>query len=490
MFESALIEHRLDKGTYKREELQLRTALLEAQAALVEKKTFSAVILVTGMDGAGKGAVIQRLLEWLDPRHVRVEAFGLPDEAERAWPPMWRYWRSLPPRGRVSIVFGSWYTEPLHERLSRESGKGRFERELAAINRFEEMLTDEGVCLLKFLLLLSAKEQKKRLDAFAKRTGGASRAFEEWADVTRRKEARPILEELVRRTSTASAPWNVVPSDDPEYRDLTFGRTVLETLRRRLAGNMLPTVVPVPAVIPNVDRRNALDGLDLSLALHEASYDGRLEAAQLRLLKLTQGKKFRRRALVTVFEGHDAAGKGGAIRRISMALDPRSYRAHPIAAPTDEEKARPYLWRFWRHVPRKGHIALFDRSWYGRVLVERVEGFAAEHEWRRAYGEINDFEEDLSRDGIVVVKFWLAISAEEQLRRFEAREQVEYKRFKLTQEDWRNPDKWDQYHNAIGDMIDRTSTRYAPWTLVEAEDKRWARVKVLETLCDRLAVAL
>ena len=277
-----------------------------------------------------------------------------------------------------------------------------------------------------------------------------------------------------------------MPSDDAEYRDLTFGRTILETLRGRLAAGDVPASAPVPAVIPNVDRRNALDGLDLTLKLDEADYKERAEAAQIRLLELSQGRKFRGRALVAVFEGHDAAGKGGAIRRISQALDPRIYHAYPIAAPTDEEKARPYLWRFWRHVPPKGHFALFDRSWYGRVLVERVEGFASAPEWRRAYGEINDFEEELSRDGIVVVKFWLAISAEEQLRRFEAREQVEYKRFKLTQEDWRNRDKWDQYHDAIGDMIDRTSTPYAPWTLVEAEDKPWARVKVLETLCERL----
>jgi AMP-polyphosphate phosphotransferase len=190
--------------------------------------------------------------------------------------------------------------------------------------------------------------------------------------------------------------------------------------------------------------------------------------------------------LVIAFEGHDAAGKGGAIQRVTMALDPRRYRIYPVAAPTDEEKSRPYLWRFWRHVPRRGQIAIFDRSWYGRVLVERVEGFASPAEWTRAYGEINDFEEDLTRDGILVVKFWLAISKDEQLRRFEAREDTEYKRFKITAEDWRNRDRWDQYHDAIGEMFDRTSTPYAPWTLVEAQDKNWARVKVLETLVERL----
>jgi AMP-polyphosphate phosphotransferase len=490
MFESALVEHRLDKKTYRREEPGLRAALVEAQLELVAKKSFSVVALVTGMDGAGKGAVIRHLLEWLDPRHVRVEAYDAPDGSERARPAMWRYWRDLPAKGQVSIVFGSWYSEPLRAHLGGGTGRGRFERELAAINRFEGMLTSEGILLLKFLLVVSPEEQKRRLDALAKRTGGASRALEEWADVKRRKQVRPILEDFVRRTSTSCAPWIVLPCDDPPYRDLTFGRAVLDSLRRRLSQPGAAAPSPAPVVVPSLDRRNALDPLDLTLALDPASYRQEREAAQVRLLELTQAKAFRQRALVAVFEGHDAAGKGGAIRRVTAALDPRAYRAHPIAAPTDEEKARPYLWRFWRHVPRKGHVAIFDRSWYGRVLVERVEGFADEAEWRRAYGEINDFEEELTRDGIVVVKFWLAIGKEEQLRRFEAREAVGYKRFKITAEDWRNREKWDRYHEAIGDMIDRTSTPYAPWALVEAEDKPWARVKVLRTLCERLEAGL
>jgi polyphosphate:AMP phosphotransferase len=490
MFESALIEHKLDKKTYAREEPALRAALIEAQLQLVEQKAFSVVVLITGMDGAGKGDVIHRLLEWLDPRHVQVNAYGTLDDTERCRPRMWRYWRDLPPRGRVAVVFGSWYTDPLREQLDGHSGKSRFERELAAVNRFEEMLTSEGTLLLKFLLVVSPETQKKRLQAVAKATGAVSRALEEWADVRSRKQAKPIVEELVRRTSSDHAPWIVLPSDDPEYRDLTFGRTILEAVRRRLEQPTVVATTPLPAVIPNVDRRTVLDTLDLTLKLDSNAYKAALEAAQARFFALTQGKRFKSRALVVAFEGHDAAGKGGAIRRVAFALDPRCYRVHPIAAPTDEERARPYLWRFWRHVPRKGHIAIFDRSWYGRVLVERVEGFASEAEWMRAYGEINDFEEDLTEDGIVVVKLWLAISKEEQLRRFEAREEVEYKHYKITPEDWRNREKWDAYRLAINDMIDRTSTPAAPWTLVEAEDKRWARVKVLETICQRLEAAL
>ena len=491
MFDSALLDHKLDKETYRREEPVLRTELLKAQLKLVASQRYSAVILVTGLDGAGKGALIHRLLEWLDPRHVRVEAYGDPEEAELARPPMWRYWRDLPPRGRISVVFGSWYSEPLRDRLMNEIGPGRFERRLATINRFEDMLASEGTLLLKFLLVLSAKEQKKRLERLAKATDGASRVLEEWSDLRHRKAVRPITEETLQRTSTEHAPWIVLPSDDPDYRDLTFGRTVLEALKQRNAQKRQPAAaVPVPATIPNVDRRSLIDELDLGLALDKKAYKKRCEAAQIRLFQLSNSKAFRKHALVVAFEGHDAAGKGGAIRRVAFALDPRQYRIHPIAAPTDEEKARPYLWRFWRRIPPLGHVAIFDRTWYGRVLVERVEGFATEDEWLRAFGEINDFEEELTRSGVIVAKFWLTISAEEQLRRFQAREVIEYKQYKITDEDWRNRSKWDAYRLAISDMIDRTSTPQAPWTLIEAEDKRWARVKVLETLCERLEAAL
>ena len=489
MFESALIEHKLAKEEYERAEPELRTKLLEAQLDLVEKRSFATVILITGMDGAGKSEVIHKLLEWLDPRHVRVAAYGEQDDTERTRPRMWRYWRDLPPRGEISVVFGSWYSDPLRDRLAGDGGKARFERELATINRFEEMLASEGVLLLKFLLVVSAKEQKRRLDALAKRTAGASRALEEWADSKQQRQAAPLVDEMVRRTSTGDAPWNVLPCDDPEYRDLAFGRLVLSGLLGRQE-TLPPSRLAAPAAIPNVDRRNLLDTLDMGLSLDKSAYRTRLEEAQVKLLGLSQRKAFRDRALVAAFEGHDAAGKGGAIRRVTMALDPRQYRVYPVAAPTDEEKGRPYLWRFWRHVPRQGRIAIFDRSWYGRVLVERVEGFASPGEWRRAYGEINDFEEELGQAGIVVAKFWLAIGKDEQLARFEARADTEYKQYKITSEDWRNREKWDLYHDAIGEMIDRTSTPSAPWTLIEAQDKRWARVKVLETLVERLEAEL
>jgi polyphosphate kinase 2 (PPK2 family) len=201
-------------------------------------------------------------------------------------------------------------------------------------------------------------------------------------------------------------------------------------------------------------------------------------------------ERFKNRSLVCAFEGADAAGKGGAIRRMAAALDARQYQVTPVAAPTDEEKAQPHLWRFWRKLPRHGHVAIFDRSWYGRVLVERVEGFCSEADWLRGYSEINDFEHELIEAGVIVVKFWLQISQAEQLKRFKEREQVAFKRFKITQEDWHNREKWHDYQQAICDMVERTSTGEAPWTLVEANDKNYARVKILRTLCERLEAAL
>ena len=486
MFESALVGHKLAKDEYDREEPELRSRLVEAQLELLERRSFAMVVLVSGMDGAGKTEVMHKLSEWLDPRHLRTSAYGEPDEAERRRPRMWRYWRDLPARGEIAVVFGSWYTDPLRDRLLGDMRPDEFERQLAALNRFEEMLTGEGVVLLKFLLIISAAEQKRRLKLLAKRTDGASRVLEEWSKVGQRDRAGPILEEAIQRTSTAEAPWIVLPSDDPEYRDLTFGRTVLASVQAHLAVGMKPVPKVVPAAIPNLDRRNVLDTLDLGLTVENSDYRKRLREAQFELFEQTQRKAFRHRALVMVFEGHDAAGKGGAIRRVVTALDPRQYRVHPIAAPSDEEKTRPYLWRFWRNLPRQGHIAIFDRSWYGRVLVERVEGFADAAEWGRAYSEINDFEAELTEGGMIVAKFWLAISKDEQLRRFEERADTVYKQYKITEEDWRNREKWDLYHDAIGDMIDRTSVAAASWTLIEAQDKKYARVKVLETLVHRL----
>jgi len=296
---------------------------------------------------------------------------------------------------------------------------------------------------------------------------------------------------MLRSTSTAESPWTIVEGTDPRYRYLTIGKAILRAMRHRLDAAEAPLhEEPIPPIMPTIDNLLILKTLDLSKRMSKSDYEDELEKYQGKLNLLTRHNNFKKLSIVVLFEGNDAAGKGGSIRRITQALDARQYRITPIAAPTDEERAQPYLWRFWRNIPRRGRFAIFDRSWYGRVLVERVEGFCPHAVWMRAYREINDFEEQLVRNRTVVVKFWLAISQEEQLKRFKAREKIGFKRFKITEDDWRNREKWDAYELAVCDMIDRTSTEIAPWTLVEANDKCYARIKVLKTLCDRIEKAL
>ncbi len=230
-----------------------------------------------------------------------------------------------------------------------------------------------------------------------------------------------------------------------------------------------------------------LETVDLSQSLDRETYTVQLTRRQIQLRELGHQVYLQKRPVVMAFEGWDAAGKGGAIKRLTERLDPRGYSVYPISAPEGEDKTHHYLYRFWRRLPECGQISIFDRSWYGRVLVERVEGFCTEAAWRRAYREINSFERQLVEFGAVLLKLWIHISREEQLRRFEERERIAYKSWKLTQEDWRNRDKWPAYQEAVEDMLLKTSTVTAPWTVVEGNDKLWARVKVCATAVDVLS---
>jgi AMP-polyphosphate phosphotransferase len=491
MFESAALPHVLDKVAYKAEEPALREALLDVQFDLRERRSFPVLILIAGADGAGKGEAIQKLYEWLDPRHLRTRAYGEPNDEERTRPRMWRYWRDLPPKGDIGVVFGSWYNDPLRAFVLDEIDELAFERELDRINHFELMLAHEGTLVLKLWFHVAADVQKRRLKKVKRDPAASRHVLEEWSGVAHHARLVRAGERLASLTSTGFAPWVVIPSGDDRYRDMTMGRIIEKAVRRRLDGGGAAPTPDAPALISAPGLRTALDGLDLTRTVTKPEYEKELRAYQDRLAMLTDSRAFRDQiGLVVAFEGTDAAGKGGSIRRVTQALDPRRFAVHPIAAPTEEEKAKPYLWRFWRRLPRKGTVAIFDRTWYGRVLVERVEGYCTEAEWLRAYSEINDFEDQLHDFGFVVIKFWLAISKEEQARRFEARRDVPYKRYKITDEDWRNREKWDEYVQAVGDMVDRTSTDYAPWTLVEAEDKRYGRLKVLRTICKRLEARL
>ena len=491
MFESAELGHRIAKSEYDAAVPKLREALLKVQYELLADKTFPVVIIIGGVDGAGKGETVNILNEWMDPRHIHTHAFGEMSDEERERPRMWRYWRALPPRGRIGILFGAWHTDPIVNRVLGKTGDAQMQLAMEEVAHFERMLADEGVLLLKFWFHLSKKAQKKRLQALAADPKTRWRVTDsDWQRYKLYDRFRQISERALRETSTAYAPWIVVEGSDPNYRYLTVGKVVLDAINKRLAGKRLATSRAAALPEPAVDGRTLLSRVDYRSSLTHKDYAEKLEKYQGELNRLSRHRKFRQKSLVVVFEGADAAGKGGAIRRITGALDARRYQITPVAAPSEEERAQPYLWRFWRNLPRTGRVTIFDRSWYGRVLVERVEKFCSEDDWMRAYHEINDFEAQLAEAGAVVVKFWLTITKEEQLRRFREREKNPFKSFKITAEDWRNRKKWGDYERAVCDMIERTSNEHAPWLLIPANDKYFARIEILKSLCARLRDAL
>ncbi len=491
MFESAELGHKIDKARFRDEEPKLRAALLDAQFDFRENGKFPIVILISGVDGSGKGETINVLYEWMDPRYLSTLAFSTPTDEERERPYMWRFWRALPPKGRLGIFAGSWYSSPIAERIRGTLDKGDLDQRMDQINRFEAMLVNEGALVLKFWFHLSKDAQRQRLKAIEKDPRTAWRVTKEsWARLKTYDKLQEAAGHVLRMTNTPWAPWIMVEGTDDNYRSLTVGKVVLDAMKKRLADTRDQNYPVAPPMAPKIDSLDVLTALDLTQKIEKKAYETQLAKWQGRLSELVRHPDFKKHSLILAFEGSDAAGKGGSIRRVTAAIDARQYQIVPVAAPTEEERAQPYMWRFWRHIPRVGRVGIFDRTWYGRVLVERVEGFCAEADWLRAYSEINDFEHELHNDGAIVIKFWLQISDKEQLRRFKEREKIEFKRFKITEEDWRNREKSEAYHAAVCDMVDRTSTSTAPWTLVEANDKNFARVKILRTICERLEKAL
>ena len=492
MFETAEIGNKVGKQQFNTEAPKIREALLQAQRDLAGAD-LSVIIHIGGVEGAGKSETVNLLLEWMDARGIQTHTFWDPTDEERERPAMWRFWRVLPPKGRIGVFLGSWYTAPIVDRVFDRIDDASLAQALDRIVDFEQMLVREETLLLKFWMHVSKDLQKARLKALEKDPKTSWRVTkQDWKYFKRYDDFRSVSERAVRKTSTAWAPWNIVEASDPRYRALTVARTIATVLSEAVAlradaaekpGKVKPGL---GSPLAKPAKTNILRSLDLGRALPEKGYDRKVAVHQGNLARMTRRLYEQRRSLILVFEGPDAAGKGGAIRRLTSAIDARLYQVISVAAPTDEERAHPYLWRFWRHLPRLGRVTIYDRSWYGRVLVERVEGFCAPSDWQRAYTEINAFEEQLTGFGTVVIKFWLAISADEQLQRFKDRETTPYKQYKITEEDWRNRRKWDAYEAAACDMIEKTSTEAAPWVLVEANDKNRARVKVMKAVVRRL----
>lgn len=488
MFTAAETGHTLTQKNYDAALPKLRARLLQAHLALRSRK-FPVIIIVSGADGAGKGELVHRLNEWLDPRGVSTHAFWDASDEERERPAYWRFWRALPGHGRIGIFFGSWYTEPIIRRVYGKSKGRRFEAALNRIVAFENMLAADGALIIKLWLHLPKEAQKKRL----KKLEQAGRlAPDDWKHYKLYDRFTKVSARALSHTHSGAAPWHVLEATDRRYRELAAGKILLTALTQRLKQKEAPAPAdhPAPTRPPQKMAGSWLATVNLRQKLTDSAYAKALETAQTKLSKLAWAAREKKRSMVLVFEGWDAAGKGSAIRRVTQAMDPRLYRVVGIAAPTDEERVQHYLWRFWRHLPRAGVSTLFDRSWYGRVLVERVEGFAPAADWGRAYGEIVDFEAQMADHGIVVHKFWVHISPQEQLRRFEERQRIDYKQYKITDEDWRNRKKWPDYAVAVDDMVARTHTDFAPWTLVAGNDKKFARVQILQTLVQRLEAEL
>ena len=513
MFETAELKHTIGKADYHEEVPRLRTELLQIQQELRQAE-IPVIVVFGGVDAAGKSETVNRLSEWLDPRWVITRAYGPLSDEEAERPEFWRYWRDLPPKGLIGLFLSAWYSRPILQRVYDEISETRFDRDLERIVNFEKALADDGALVLKFWMHLSRAAQKKRFKALEKDSLTSWRVTKaDWDNLEHYDAFVAAAERAIARSSTGDAPWQIIEGYDPHYYELIVARAIRDAarkhltetlLRRKLAKEMSRETVPAttasaadddgePAQPTSVELgsgQTILSALDMSKTLDKKHYRARIATYQAKLHRLQRKAVHAGVSGVLLFEGWDAGGKGGAIRRVTRALDARDYRVISIAAPTDEERQYHYLWRFWRHLSRAGRVTVFDRSWYGRVLVERVEGFASEAEWRRAYGEINDFEEQLALHGTFMCKFWLHITPDEQLRRFKAREEIGYKRWKLTEEDWRNRKKWNHYEEAANDMIERTSTAHSPWILVEGNDKRSARVRILREVCDTLEKAL
>jgi polyphosphate:AMP phosphotransferase len=489
MFEAVEIGNTLSKAAYKAQIPDLRVNLVNAQYDLREAN-FSVVILLSGNDRIGCNALLHTLHDIMDGRYMRTHALGHPSTEALERPRFWRYWRALPRRGQIGVFLGAWPLNTMQDYMNGSLSKNGLERRLEHIRRFEQSLVDDGALVLKFWLHLPKCMFKQRLKMAKKNPLQAWQIeAEDWQAYQVYDKSIQVAERMVRETDTGEAPWQLIESTNARYRDATVGQAILAALSQRLNGhavNPLPTTPAPPALCPQAPPSTILDTVDLSQSLSRVDYRRQRTRYQGQLSRLSDQAAVRGLSSVLVFEGWDAAGKGGIIRRLTAAMDPEHYNVYPVSAPTPEELAHPYLWRFWRRLPRAGYVTIFDRSWYGRVLVERVEGLASASEWQRAYSEINDFEAQLCDSGIVLLKFWLHIDPDEQLRRFQARETTPYKKYKITQEDYRNRDQWPRYKQAVHDMILHTSTAYAPWYLISSHDKRWGRIEVLKTYCQRL----
>lgn len=480
MLEKIDLTKSLDKETYKTELKQLETELKRAQQSIREHN-IPVILLFEGWSSAGKGTLIGKVVYPLDPRYFNVLSMNKLSEDSIMRPPLWTYWINTPSEGRITLFDKSWHRAGI---TMSEADRNKY---FYDVNAFEEQLISGGTLIIKIFLHISAKEQKKRLkDTEANNATKWRVDDKDWEQNKNYDKYLVSLEQMINETNTAKSKWVIVEAEDKRYATVKTYKTIInkiqEEIKRRGTDNK--ATYEKTSIKPN--EISILRSIDLSKKIENKDYKEKLAYYQNKISDLGYKMYAKRKSVVIVYEGWDAGGKGGNIKRLTEQIDPRGYEVIPIQAPTKEELAHHYLWRFWKFMPKDGHMAIFDRSWYGRVMVERIEGFCTEEDWMRSYKEINDMELHMANHGTIIFKFWMHINKDEQLLRFRQRQDDPLKQYKITDEDWRNREKWDAYEEAVDEMLFRTNTSSAPWTIIESVDKKYARIRTLAIVVKEL----
>ncbi|MGN0387905.1 MAG: polyphosphate:AMP phosphotransferase [Suilimivivens sp.] len=463
---------------------------LAGQQTLIKEHKLPVLVLVEGWGTAGKGSVIGQMIRNIDPRFFKVAPMDQPTEEERRKPFLCRYFTKIPEAGKFMFLDSGWMDEVTRNRVHGEMDQKTYEQRIDSIRRFERQLTDNGYLVMKLFCHISEKEQKKRIEDLVEDIDTRWRVSEndKWQNKHYEK-CLEVFDRYMEDTNNPSAPWYVIDAKSKRWAELQALEILTQGIEIALQNQSL--AVPLLQNVFPLEKVPKLSEIPLeNKSLSDEEYKEELTKLQNHLKELHNRLYRKKVPVVIVYEGWDAAGKGGNIKRITEALDPRGFEVQPIASPEPHEKARHYLWRFWMRLPKTGHIAIFDRSWYGRVMVERLEGFCSENDWKRAYNEMNEFEKELHDWGAVIIKFWVQIDKDTQLARFTDRQNTPEKQWKITDEDWRNREKWDEYEVAVNEMIQKTSTTFAPWHILESVDKKYARIKALKIVIEELEKVL
>jgi len=483
------------KAMEKPEEEEIRVRLAAAkeklakQQLLIKEQKIPVLVLMEGWGTAGKGSVIGQVIQNIDPRFFKVESMGEKSEEECRKPFLYRYFKRIPEEGKFVFLDSGWMDEIVKDELHGKLSDEDYAKRIESVRRFERQLTDNGYLVMKFFLHISEKEQAKRIEHLEHEKDTVWRVSKNDLWQNRHYEkCEEAFSSYMKNTNMPSAPWYIIDAKSRKWTELQVLETLTQGIEIALSNQKLavPLLQNVFPLVP----MPLLSEVPLDKEIETDEYRKELKELQNRLGELHNRLYRKKVPVIIAYEGWDAAGKGGNIKRIAGALDPRGYEVHPIASPEPHEKARHYLWRFWTRLPKTGHIAIFDRTWYGRVMVERLEGFCSENDWMRAYNEINEFEKELHDWGAVIIKFWVQIDKDTQLERFNERQNTPEKQWKITDEDWRNRDKWDAYETAVNEMIQKTSTSYAPWHILESVDKKYARIKALKIVVEELEKVL